>query len=167
MILVKDARERKRFLKFAVVGAIGFGVDFLVFNLVRNLIGLAPVPANVVSFLAAVTSNFVLNRYWTFPDSRSKPLARQLAQYTLVNAAGLGIRTAIFAVIHTPYVALFDHLPLPFLPEHFLGENLALATVVIIVMFWNFFVNRYWTYNDVGASQPTGDTPRPKSKTAS
>jgi putative flippase GtrA len=30
-----------------------------------------------------------------------------------------------------------------------LGENLALATVVIIVLFWNFFINRYWTYNDV------------------
>lgn len=150
MILVKDSRERQRFLKFAIVGAIGFGVDFAVFNLVRNVFGLGAVSANVVSFAVAVTSNFLLNRYWTFPDSRSKPLAQQLGQYALVNLVGLGIRTAIFAVIHQPYVTLFDHIPLPFLPEHFLGENLALATVVVIVMFWNFFVNRYWTYNDVG-----------------
>ncbi|TAK13678.1 MAG: GtrA family protein [Anaerolineae bacterium] len=149
MILVKDARERKRFLKFAIVGAIGFGVDFAVFNLMRNIVGLEAVPANVVSFTAAVTSNFILNRYWTFPDSRSKPLAQQLGQYALVNVVGLGIRTAIFAVIHQPFVVLFDHFALPFLPEHFLGENLALATVVVIVMFWNFFINRYWTYNDV------------------
>jgi putative flippase GtrA len=26
----------------------------------------------------------------------------------------------------------------------------ALATAVLVVLLWNFFVNRYWTYNDVG-----------------
>jgi putative flippase GtrA len=36
----------------------------------------------------------------------------------------------------------------PFLPE-FLAKNLTLAVAVGIVMLWNFFVNRYWTYNDV------------------
>ncbi len=30
-----------------------------------------------------------------------------------------------------------------------LGDNLAVAFAVGIVMFWNFFINRYWTYNDV------------------
>ena len=30
-----------------------------------------------------------------------------------------------------------------------LGESIAWALAVVIVMFWNFFVNRYWTYNDV------------------
>jgi len=26
---------------------------------------------------------------------------------------------------------------------------LSLASVIVIVMIWNFFINRYWTYNDV------------------
>ena len=30
-----------------------------------------------------------------------------------------------------------------------LADNITLAIAVIIVMFWNFFANRYWTYNDV------------------
>ncbi len=149
MILLQNTRERTRFLKFATVGAIGFGVDFLVFNLVRNVLGLPPIPSNMLSFVAAVTSNFLLNRFWTYPDSRTKPFLQQMGQYALVNVAGLAIRTGVFSLIHEPYVAVFDRVPLPFLPEHFLGENLALATVVVIVMFWNFFVNRYWTYNDV------------------
>ena len=52
-----------------------------------------------------------------------------------------------------------------------MGNNIALAVAVIIVMFWNFFVNRFWTYSDVGgwgfdetppalparASEPNGD----------
>jgi putative flippase GtrA len=35
------------------------------------------------------------------------------------------------------------------LPPDVMGENLTLAIAVLIVLFWNFFVNRYWTYNDV------------------
>ena len=36
----------------------------------------------------------------------------------------------------------------PLSPE-LLAKNLTLALAVGIVMLWNFFVNRYWTYNDV------------------
>jgi putative flippase GtrA len=31
----------------------------------------------------------------------------------------------------------------------FLAKNMTLAVAVGIVMLWNFFVNRYWTYNDI------------------
>ena len=37
---------------------------------------------------------------------------------------------------------------LPFAPE-FVARNLTLAVAVGIVLLWNFFGNRYWTYNDV------------------
>ena len=30
-----------------------------------------------------------------------------------------------------------------------LADNFTLAVAVVIVMFWNFFANRYWTYGDV------------------
>jgi putative flippase GtrA len=41
------------------------------------------------------------------------------------------------------------HIPPP-LSADFLAKNLTLAVAVIVVLLWNFFVNRYWTYNDVG-----------------
>jgi putative flippase GtrA len=31
----------------------------------------------------------------------------------------------------------------------FMAHNIALAAAVLVVMMWNFFANRYWTYNDV------------------
>ena len=35
-------------------------------------------------------------------------------------------------------------------PEGYnIGLNLTKAIAAIIVMMWNFFINRYWTYNDV------------------
>lgn len=150
MILLKDARERERFFKFAVVGTIGFGVDFAVFNFFLVVLGFTEPLSNVFSFTAAVISNFILNRYWTFPDSRSKSLSSQLVQYIAVNLVGLGIRTWIMVLIVEPLKTIFVdwNLPVPIAP-HILGANLALVIVVIIVLFWNFFVNRYWTYNDV------------------
>jgi putative flippase GtrA len=30
-----------------------------------------------------------------------------------------------------------------------LAKNATLAIAIGIVMLWNYFVNRYWTYNDV------------------
>ena len=147
-----NPRERTRFIKFAIVGAIGAVVDFGVFNLLSGMLGIHHVAASVLSFVAAVSSNFIWNRYWTYPDSRSKPLARQLLEFVVVNVVGLGIRTPLFAGLSGPFQTLFSRLsfiPISFLTDEFLGHNFALAFAVIVVMLWNFFVNRYWTYNDV------------------
>jgi putative flippase GtrA len=151
--IISDPVERTRFLKFAVVGAIGAVVDFGTFNLLTKFLSVPPVLASVFSFSAAVLSNFTWNRYWTYPDSRSKPLLRQLGEFGLVNLIGVAIRTPVFALLKDPLTRLFARLPLPAvvasLEPSFFGNNLALAIAVVLVMLWNFFVNRYWTYSDV------------------
>jgi putative flippase GtrA len=146
-----DARERTRFLRFAVVGLIGALVDFSTFNLLSGLMHVPAVWAQAVSFTLAVFSNFTWNRLWTYPDSRTKTMSRQLLQFFIVNAVGLAIRTPIFSGLETPLRSFFTNKvpPIPYLPPSFLGHNLSLAVAVVVVMMWNFFVNRYWTYNDV------------------
>jgi putative flippase GtrA len=151
-MILTNPRERARFIKFAIVGIIGAIIDFGTFNLLSGLIGVPPVWASVVSFTAAVISNFLWNRYWTYPDSRSKAIHHQMVQFSVINVIGLAIRTPIFASLEKPLPRLFASMNLPsfaFLQPDFLGHNLALAVAVIVVMFWNFFVNRYLTYNDV------------------
>lgn len=154
-------REFGRFLKFSVVGTIGAVVDFGTFNLLNSLLGVWSILASMLSFAAAVTSNFIWNRYWTYPDSRSKPIPRQALQFGLVNLIGLGIRTPIFALSENPMIKLssqlLDALPptIPPGPESFLpigatvlGRNFALALAVVLVLIWNFVINRIWTYSD-------------------
>ncbi len=169
-----NEREAERFFKFAVVGVIGFIVDFGIFNLslrpfellldngtaLHNLfinlglddeqtISLARTFASTLSFIAAILSNFLWNRYWTYPDSRSRSVRRQLALFTVVSVAGIIIRVPIITYTHgifTDLVATIQALE-PYSVR--IGDNLALVLAVVIVMFWNFFVNRYWTYNDV------------------
>lgn len=150
MILIKNSQERSRFIKFAIVGTIGFGVDFLVFNLFRSVIGFEPIPSSIFSFIAAISSNFIWHRYWTFPESRNKKITSQLSQYAFVNTIGWLIRTTILAIIILPMVKFAESIDIQiFLSPKFIGENLSLAIVVITVMFWNYFINRYWTYNDI------------------
>jgi putative flippase GtrA len=150
MTLLTNTQERTRFLKFMVVGAIGAVVDFGVMNLLTHLFDMALVYAGVISFICAVMSNFTWNRYWTYPDSRSKPLLRQLLMFALVNVAGIAIRIPILYFVEPPLLNLFSRIPDPLpVTAEFLARNLTLAIAVGIVMLWNFFVNRYWTYNDI------------------
>jgi putative flippase GtrA len=148
------AREGKRFFKFTVVGVVGAVVDFGTFNLLTALLGVWSVVASMCSFSAAVTSNFIWNRYWTYPDSRSKRVRHQAVQFALVNLIGLAIRTPIFAfaeprLIHaaTAYAGPIQQTLA--LNATIIGRNAALALAVIVVLFWNFGVNRVWTYSDV------------------
>ncbi len=150
MILTNPV-ERTRFFRFLVVGSIGAVVDFGVMNLLTQAFGLPLVPAGTISFICAVVSNFIWNRYWTYPDSRSKPLGKQLAMFFAVNTAGVAIRIPILRFVEPPLEHLFtqQHLTLGTFSAQLLAKNLTLATAVGIVLLWNFFVNRYWTYNDV------------------
>lgn len=149
--IITNTRERTRFLKFTVVGVIGAIVDFGVMNLMVAVFSTSLVIAGTVSFIAAVLSNFIWNRYWTYPDSRSKPVFKQLLEFSIVSLIGLGIRVPVLAIFEPIVNTLLTSLSID-LPAHtinFLTDNITLATAVILVMFWNFFVNRYWTYGDV------------------
>ena len=148
--IITDPKERTRFLRFAVVGIIGAVIDFGIMNLLTRTMGMNLVSAGTISFISAIISNFIWNRYWTYPESRSRPIARQLAMFFAVNIAGMLIRIPILHFVEPPMQILFNGLTwqLP-LDAEFLAKNFTLALAVGIVMLWNFFVNRYWTYNDV------------------
>ena len=149
--ILTNSRERTRFLRFAVVGIMGAVVDFGVMNLLARGFNVRLVWAGTVSFIAAILSNFTWNRYWTYPDSRSKPILRQLIEFAVVSVIGLTIRIPILAFLEPALYNLISNLPfsIPILNAKIISDNLTLAIAVIIVMFWNFFVNRYWTYSDV------------------
>jgi putative flippase GtrA len=140
LTLARDNRkEFIRFCKFLVVGTVGAAVDFGTLNLLHLQFGLPVLAANTCSFTLAVLSNFTWNRLWTYPESRSKPLAGQLGQFFIVNIAGWAINTGVLWALLGITTRLFGPL----------GYNVAKAVATGVVLFWNFFVNRFWTYNDV------------------
>jgi putative flippase GtrA len=157
-----NRKEFARFTKFLAVGLTGFVVDFGVFNLLLKALNFPPVLAQAISFSLAAVNNFMWNRYWTYPDSRSKPILRQFGMFFVLNGIGLAIRTPIFWLFSAPMVALAESMQyglfaglINFITGTLhisieqLGLNMALAIAVLVVLFWNFFSNRFITYSDV------------------
>ena len=74
-----------------------------------------------------------------------------LGQFFIVNVLGWAINTGILTLLKDPLTTAVAGL-LPALTAktaYTIGYNSAKVVATGVVMFWNFFVNRYWTYNDV------------------
>jgi len=150
-------KEVERFLKFSAVGTLGAIIDFGTLNLLVQIASFPKVLANSCSFTAAVISNFIWNRLWVYPETRKDPLAGQFVQFFFVNVAGLAINTLIFYGAdqwllgeHGVLAAPVGRLALTVGMSHFdFAYNSAKILATAVVLFWNFFVNRLWTFSHV------------------
>jgi putative flippase GtrA len=149
MILTAN-KERARFLKFATVGAIGSVLDIVIMNLLTQLLNMRLVYAGTISLICAIVSNFMFNRYWTYPDSRSRHFLHQLSMFFLVNVIGILFRIPILHFVEPMMVNAFERMAhLSHSSAQIIAKNATLAFAIAVVMIWNFFINRYWTYNDI------------------
>ena len=149
-MILADNKERVRFLKFATVGAIGSVIDILIMNLLTHLLNMRLVYAGTISLICAIISNFLLNRYWTYPDSRSRHFLHQLSMFFLVNVVGIVFRIPILHYVEPVMAdAVKSMVHLSSGSAQIVAKNATLAFAIAVVMIWNFFINRYWTYNDI------------------
>ncbi len=121
----------RKFIKFGLVGFSGVFVDFGVTSLLREVLDFNQYIANSTGFLCAVISNYTLNRVWTF-RSRDPQVAAQFSKFLIASLIGLGLNNGIIYLLHE--LAHF----------HFYIAKL-IATA--IVMFWNFWANYTFTFN--------------------
>jgi putative flippase GtrA len=149
-MILSESKERTRFLKFATVGAIGSALDILIMNLLTQLFNMRLVYAGTISLICAIISNFMLNRYWTYPDSRSRHFLHQLSMFFLVNLMGIGFRIPILHFLEPLMAGAFENLAhLSQASAEIAAKNATIAFAIGVIMLWNFFINRYWTYNDI------------------
>ncbi len=150
----RNKKEVKRFLKFMFVGGVGAVVDFGMLNVLAHVLNFDLRVAGTISFALAVTSNFLWNRYWTYPESKAFPAIPQYIQFFIINAMALVIRLPILTLLPRPITTtLTSVLRLPPATAEVLGNNAALAVAVAIAMFWNFFINRFVTYRHIKVGQ--------------
>ncbi|MGK9148871.1 GtrA family protein [Plantibacter flavus] len=129
-------------LKFGVVGLIGFGLDVLVFNLLRigvfgqDHLAQSPIGAKVISVSVAIVFNWIGNRYWTFREHRRKNFVLELGEYVVVSLGGMGIAVGCLYLSH--YVFGFTSLFADNVASNVIG--LGLGTL------FRFFLYRFWVY---------------------
>jgi putative flippase GtrA len=86
----------RQFLSFAVVGAIGFVVDVAVLYLMAPLLGWYG--ARVLSFLAAATATWALNRRYTFRRSQASVL-REYLGYLVTMLGGAVVNYGAYVLV--------------------------------------------------------------------
>jgi hypothetical protein len=70
--------------------------------------------------------------------------------FFVVNAAGIAFRIPTLHFVEPVMASAFESMAhLSHVSAQFLAKNATLAFVIGVVMIWNFFINRYWTYNDI------------------
>ena len=89
----------REFLRFAVVGTLGFIVDTCVLYLMLYL-SLGPYLGRIVSFLAAATTTWMLNRRFTFGHLTAKRASlREWLQYLLLMGLGFCVNYGVYVLV--------------------------------------------------------------------
>ncbi len=119
-----------KFVKFGVVGFSGVFVDFGITYLLREKIKIEQFLANAIGFSVAATSNYILNRIWTY-QSQNPEVIVEFSKFFLFSLIGLAINTLILWVLVKKGKWNF-----------YLSKLFAIGVVTI----WNFVVNTLITF---------------------
>jgi putative flippase GtrA len=125
----RSVRNWQQLGKFAVVGAVGYAINLAVYHTLLHR-GLHFLAAATCSFLVAVTSNYTLNRIWTFREQRGH-FGVQGMRFFLVSLAALGANLAVLAVL---------------VNAAGVGKFWANAVAIVLVMPLNFVGNKLWSF---------------------
>ncbi len=114
-------------VRFGLVGASGYVVNLAVFAAAVHLAGIDYKIAAVLAFLVSVTSNFWLNRHWTF-DARGGHAGFQAARFLTVSVAAFLFSYVVLLVLveaaHLPEVLAQAIAIVTATPLSFLGQKL-------------------------------------------
>lgn len=87
----------RQIISFGGVGTLGFLIDAGVFVVANALLGNLYL-ARVVSYLAAASSNWALNRRFTFGKSRLQPV-HEWGRFIVTQSAGGAVNVGVYAAL--------------------------------------------------------------------
>lgn len=126
-----------KFVKFGIVGASGFVIHGGLLYLLRDVVGINQFIANIIGFVSAATSNYFLNRWWTF-RSQEKQVVLEYFKFFLVSVIGLGINTGTLWLLSV----LLPEWAVEGEPRFYILWIVAVGVTTL----WNFFGNMLFTF---------------------
>ena len=135
-----------QFARFGVVGAGGFVLDLLIFNLLRLTVFApenvheGPILAKVVSTACAIVFNWIGNRHWTFREHRGRQLVREGIEFGVVSVGGMLIGLACLWVSH--YALGFTSVLADNISSNVIGLGLGTLFRFALYRFWVFAPHR-------------------------
>jgi dolichol-phosphate mannosyltransferase len=122
--------------RFFTVGATGLVVNFLVSFLLSNgtLANFWYVQATAIGIAVSITTNFLLNKIWTFEDKKFSVLytLKQYGLFLIFSSLGISMQlTLVYLMV-----------------ESGMSYNLSLICAVAAASISNFILNKKWTFRE-------------------
>ena len=124
-----NAVRVREIVAFGIVGAAAFLIHF-VLVVITVPVGLPPLLANVLGFLAAFVWSFVGHSRWSFP-AEGRPVAAALQRFAAVAVSGFVLNESAYAVL---------------LRWTQLDYRVALFIVLCAVAGLTWLAGRYWAF---------------------
>lgn len=121
----------QKFLKFGLVGFTGLFVDFGITWFTKEKLKVPKYVANAIGFSSAATTNYFLNRIWTF-ESTNPEVMIEYGEFLLISLIGLAVNTLILYLLVSKVKMNF-----------YVSKVFAIGIVTV----WNFFANAFITFN--------------------
>ena len=136
----QEKRSSVKFLskaaRFYTVGATGFLVNYVISLLFAGGISdMWYLHATVIGIIASITTNFILNKTWTFGDRdfRIKKTISQYGKFAMFSSLG-----ALVQLVMVYFLVDGNGISYP----------LALILAVMTAAFGNFVLNKKWTFKE-------------------
>jgi dolichol-phosphate mannosyltransferase len=121
----------KEFFKFSFVGLIGTLINIGVLYLLTEYFEVYYLFSAVISFILAMTNNFIWNKIWTFGERINSNLGMKYIKFALVSITAL-LFNLFFLYIFTEIFGIY----------YIISQILAIGISLII----NFLGNKSWTF---------------------
>ena len=118
-----------KFFKFGIVGFIGMLIDFSITFLLKEKLRIHRYIASSTGFTIAASSNYFLNRIWTFHSS-NPGIITEYSTFIIISVIGLGINNL--------FLYLFEKKIQFYIAKFF---------AIVMTMLWNFLANYYITFH--------------------
>ncbi len=120
-----------KFIKFGIVGFSGLFIDFGITYIAKEKLNISKYIANAIGFLMAATSNYILNRVWTFQSTNPEVMV-EFTEFFIISLIGLGVNTLLLWILVSKFKVNF-----------YLAKVFAIGLVTL----WNFLANAFITFN--------------------
>lgn len=119
-----------KFVKFGMVGFTGMIVDFGITYFFKEILKIQKYIANAAGFIIAASTNYFLNRIWTF-KSNNPHIGLEFLHFFIVAILGLAINSFVLWL---------------FTSKKNLNFYFAKLLAIIVATLWNFVANLIFTF---------------------
>lgn len=147
--------------KFAIVGLINTGIDFIVlyslvylhFDAQIHIFGFPFLIANIISVTIAMINSYFMNKYWTFQSKEKKNAVEEALKFFFITIIGMYvINQLVFNFFYsywlwpTNLVVSIVHFIHIYSLDNFVSLSFAKVLAILASLTWNFIFYKLWVF---------------------